>query len=204
MREVRFLTILAITIVSLWTLWRGALAVDYEFVAGQPILLGDPARTFGPWQNERGVASLAIENKMRVAPDPGDAKQIETRRAVLADYLGVVPLSSQRWLDLAVMRHASGLSPEKIIEALALSSLTGPNEAAVILNRSAFALSIWEKLDAKTRDRTIGDLAVITPPLDAAGIRLALSIQTPKIRADLRDTLAARGMSVQSIRYIGL
>jgi hypothetical protein len=204
MREVRFLTMLAITVVSLWTLWLGVRAVDFELVAGQPIVLGDPARTFGPWQNERGVASLAIENMMRVAPDPADAQQIEKRRAVLADYLSTVPLSSQRWLELAVMRHASGLQPEKITDALALSSLTGPNEAAVILKRSAFALSIWEKLDADTRDRTLGDLAVITPPLDAAGIRLALSIKTPKIRADLRDTLAARGVSAQSIRYIGL
>jgi hypothetical protein len=204
MREVRFLTILAVTVVSLWTLWHGALAAGYEFVAARPIVLGDPARTFGPWQRERGVASSATENLMRVAPDPADPKQIQDRRAVLADFLGVVPLSSQRWLDLAVMRNASGLPGEKIAEALAMSSLTGPNEASIILKRSAFALSIWEKLDPEARDRAINDLAVITPPLDAAGIRLALSIKTAKIRADVRDALATRGVPAQSIQYIGL
>lgn len=204
MREVRFLTILAVTIVSLWTLWHGALAAGYEFVAARPGARDDVAKTFGLWRHERGVASLAIENMMRVAPDPADAKQIAERRAALADFLGVVPLSSQRWLDLAVLRNASGLSGDKVVEALAMSSLTGPNEASIILKRSAFALSIWEKLGADAHDRAINDLAVITPPLDVAGIRLALSIKTAKIRADVRDALTARGVPPQSIRYIGL
>lgn len=204
MREVRFLTILAATIVSLWTLWHGALAAGYAFVAERPINRDDIAKTFEPWQHERGVASLAIENQMQVMPGSADPKQIQDRRAALADFLGVVPLSSQRWLDLAVMRNASGMPAEKVTDALAMSSLTGPNEASIILKRSAFALSIWEKLDPETRDRAINDLAVITPPLDTAGIRLALSIKTAKIRADVRETLAARGVPARSIRYIGL
>lgn len=204
MREVRFLTIVAVTIVSLWTLWHGALAAGYELVAARAVAREDVAKTLGPWQHERGVASLAIESMMRVAPDPADAKQIADRRAVLVDFLGVVPLSSQRWLDLAVMRNASGLPGEKVAEALAMSSLTGPNEASIILKRSAFALSIWEKLDTEAHDRALNDLAVITPPLEVTGIRLALSIKTAKIRADMRDALAARGVPPQSIRYIGL
>ncbi len=202
--EARVLTAAVVVAASAWTLARGVQAVAYDIVAERPISRDDIAKTFGPWVNAPGVAALARENLMRVPPDFAEAAQIRDRREALADYLSAVPLSSQRWLELAVMRNALGGPAEKVIEALAMSSLTGPNEAAVILRRAAFALSIWEKLDAATRERTANDLAVVSPPLDPGGIRLALAIKTDRERDDVRDTLAAHGVSAQVIQYVGL
>jgi hypothetical protein len=202
--EARVLTAALVVAASAWTIARGVQAVAYEVVAERPIARNDIAKTFGPWVNAPGVAALARENLMRVPPDFAEAEQIRDRREALADYLAVVPLSSQRWLELAVMRNASGWPAEKVIEALAMSSLTGPNEAAVILKRAAFALSIWEKLDVDTRARAANDLAVVLPPLDPGGIRLALAIKTDQVRDDVRDTLVAHGVSAQVIQYVGL
>jgi hypothetical protein len=203
-RDLRFLTIAAVIALSLWTAWRGALAAAYEFAVLRSKTQGEGAAVSGHWTNERGVASLALVNQMRVAPDFGEPAQIQARRDMLAAFLGHVPLSSQRWLELAVMRNASGQAAEKITEALAMSSLTGPNEASIILRRAAFALSIWEKLDPETRGRAANDLAVIIPPLDPGGIKLALAIKTDKVRSEVRDTLAARGVAPSVVKYIGL
>ena len=188
----------AVTVLSLWTVWHGALAGRYELVAQS----ADTAS--GDWLHERGVAPLALENLMRLAIDPADPSQFQKRSELLTAYLAIVPLSSQRWLELAVMRNALGLPGVKIAEALAMSSLTGPNEAHVILRRAAFALSIWEKLDPDTRGRAANDLAVIAPPLDPGGIKLALAIKTDKVRTEVRDTLVAHGVPAAVVQYIGL
>lgn len=205
MRDFRILTMLAVIVLSSWTMWRGVQTTAYEFAA-QRAMVGDTAAAarLGEWADVRGVAPLALENMMRAPVDPGDPAQIETRRELLAAYLARVPLSSQYWLELAVMRNASGAPVNKISEALALSSLTGPNEANVLLKRAAFALSIWEKIDAETRGRTASDLAVVAPPLNADGIKLALAIKTDKVRSDVRDTLVAHGVPAAVVKYVGL
>lgn len=204
MRVARLLTIVCVVVLSLWTLWRGALATAYELAALRPIAGDDIAAVYGNWVHERGVASLALESSMRVAPDAADPAQFEARRGLLTGYLAVVPLSSQRWLELAVMRNALNLPDARIAEALAMSSLTGPNEASVVLRRSAFALSIWEKLDADARGRTANDIAVVAPPLDPGGIKLALAIKTGKVRNEVRDTLVTHGVPAEVVKYIGL
>jgi len=204
MRDLRFLTVFAVIALSMWTAWHGALAAAYELATLRPAARGDRAIVPGPWTNERGVASLALENALRAASRPEAQTPLPTRLDLLADYLAHVPLSSQRWLDLAVVRNASGMPAGRIAEALAMSALTGPNEANVILRRAAFALSIWEKLDPETRGRAASDLAVIIPPLDPGGIKLALAIKTDKMRSEVRDTLVAHGVPATVIKYIGL
>lgn len=196
-RDFRVVTILAFVALAAWTLWRGAMVAGYEVAM---LRSASPAG----WMHEPGVAPMALDRMMRAAADPADASPTAARSELLTAYLTRVPLSSQHWLELAVMRNASGAPADKVAAALAMSSLTGPNEASVLLRRSAFALSIWEKLDSETQGRAANDLAVVAPPLDPGGIKLALAIKTDKVRNEVRAALAAHGVPAEVVRYIGL
>ena len=57
------------------------------------------------------------------------------------------------------MRLVAGQPYDKVLAGLAMSSLTGPNEGAVMVQRAIFGLLQWEALPADARRRTIGDVA---------------------------------------------
>ncbi len=68
-------------------------------------------------------------------------------------------MSSISWLSLAGMRLVTGQPPEQVLSALAMSSLTGPNEHAIMYQRGVFELLQWEALPNDFRKRAVRDIS---------------------------------------------
>jgi hypothetical protein len=56
------------------------------------------------------------------------------------------------------MRLVMAQPYEKVLAGFVMSSITGPNEGAVMVQRAIFGLLQWEAPPADARRRTIGDL----------------------------------------------
>jgi hypothetical protein len=74
------------------------------------------------------------------------------------DLLSVTPLSSEAWLELARLRLAGAAPSGEIVEALAMSHLTGPNEGPLMGLRVGFSLPLWSVLPPDVRRMLISDL----------------------------------------------
>jgi hypothetical protein len=107
-----------------------------------------------PLISEPPVGALAQQAALDLAL-PAPASE---RRAALQRLLEATPLASGAWLDLAAERERSGLPMRQVASALALSSLTGPNEARIMAGRAAFGLRLWGQLPPDLRRGLIGDL----------------------------------------------
>ena len=80
---------------------------------------------------------------------------------------------------------------DRTLAALRMSSITGPNEGAVMRQRAVFGLLRWETLPGDARERTIRDLALAL--LDDAEAKSALLLARaalPAISAEARATIA--------------
>lgn len=100
------------------------------------------------------VGDLAERDLLRFAPPPSPQARIDAIGALL----GRTPLSSGAWLDLAIARRTAGAPMESVAAALALSTLTGPNEARLMAGRAAFALPFWSALPPDARRALVADL----------------------------------------------
>ncbi len=94
-------------------------------------------------------------------PVAGPSDQAGARKRIdeLTTALSLRPMSSMNWLSLAGMRLVTGQPPDKVLSALAMSSLTGPNEHAMMYQRGVFELLQWETLPNDFRKRAIRDLS---------------------------------------------
>ena len=111
-----------------------------------------------PWFDLSGVAFVARERALTVVDDLSDAQKTRQRREEITGMLSVRPLSSDYWLSLAKMREATGEGSRKVLEALELSTLTGPNEGIVMLHRGLFGIWQWQMLPQEMRTQTAARL----------------------------------------------
>jgi hypothetical protein len=144
------------------------------------------------------VASLSIE--------PVNSQTVATRLNQLTALLSAQPLDSVRWLSLAATRHLAGEPPKKVLAALRLSFLTGPNEGDVLVQRVLFGLSVWDELPADIQWRIAKDLTIPGfSDSEKAKIRTVLLTQPESVRMALRDLLREQGtVSAESLSKMGL
>ena len=110
--------------------------------------------------------------------------------------LARAPANAGAWLDLAMARRAAGDDFSRVIEALYFSALTGPREARLMAGRVAFALPFWTALPDDLKARLIGDLAGVTPYLEASErdqVAALVEVQTPADIERICGELRARG-----------
>ncbi len=100
------------------------------------------------------VAALAQGLRLELAAPRAPAERV----AALQSLLGLTPLASGAWLDLAIARQEAGAPMQSVASALATSSLTGPNEARFMAGRAAFGLPLWQRLPPDVRRGLIVDL----------------------------------------------
>jgi hypothetical protein len=187
-REARFLTALVIIGLCVFAIARGWEIGRYRIAEAR----GNQAELLGYWSGVSGVASSALEASLPAAPDPGDGQAVQRRLGQLTEILSLEPLSSAHWLSLAGTRLVTGQPTNKIMGALVLSSMTGPNEGQVMLRRGAFELSLWELLPPELQKRTSVDIAET--------LRLFSQLQAPD-RNNLKTVAATRTEDVrQAIR----
>ena len=197
-RVIWFLTAVAVIGSCALTLSRGWAIVRYSMADARP----DALR---PWFDLSGVAFVARERALTVVDDLSDAQKTRQRREEIAGMLSVRPLSSDYWLSLAKMRQATGEGSRKVLEALELSTLTGPNEGIVIVHRGLFGVWQWQMLPPELRAQTAADLtASRLSDRDAAWLKADLSSKPDVVRQEIRTALQAHGLPAVELARIGL
>jgi hypothetical protein len=187
-RELRFLTVTLVAACCGWTLLQGFAFVRYQFAA--PGLQQS-------WEHKTGLAMLALRQAAN------DAVDLERRRGLLEALLEVEPTSSQSWISLAAVRNSLNMQPDAVVAAYRMSTLTGPNEGAIMFQRALFGVLLWEKLPAETRQHAAADLCGLTN-FDPGRFRIVLGIKPNDIRAAIRTELTSHGCPADRLKYIGL
>lgn len=144
------------------------------------------------WYTVPGLAGFAGEAILASRADATDMDAARQRGDDLAALLVAWPLSSSNWLSLAGVRMVTAQPYEKVLDALAMSSVTGPNEGGLMFQRGIFGLLQWEVLPGDFRNRTIVDLAgmIVTTPIEDVDMNRAKHILAAKA-ADTRREVAA-------------
>jgi hypothetical protein len=135
------------TVASASTILRfalGDLSVTYPTVAA----------TYGPYVDLPPVAYLARERMIQLAPSEDSAQRVED----VKDLLALTPADSAMWLELAKAEAAAQTSPDQVVRALAMSTLTGPNEGRIMAERALFMTPLWDYLPAESRRSMASDV----------------------------------------------
>jgi hypothetical protein len=161
------------------------------------------------WTAVPGLAEAALVASLARVTDSGDIEEAARRADGLTALLSVHPLSSTDWLSLSGMWLVTGQPYERVLRALAMSSLTGPNEGSVMLQRAIFGLLQWEVLPAAARQRTIADLAeaLHATAVEDREINPAKNVLAGKsadVRREIADRLSAAGTAATELARMGL
>ncbi len=191
LHEPRFWTALVVSGVALFAISRG---VDVAGFAIADMSADDSTLTtrLAPWTTKSGVAALALSRLVKAAP----RVDAETRRQWASELLSNAPLDAYAWVALAGLRFKTEEPAEKGVTALAMSSLTGPNEGWVMARRAVLALPLWQVLPPDSRRGAMSDLVAggyYVSQLEWTALRATLSLQTPSLREDLRAALISAG-----------
>lgn len=161
------------------------------------------------WIGTPGLTTFALAGRLHVTVVRPEAGTPSARAAILTQLLSVRPLSSADWLSLAGIGLVAGNPRQTAFAALEMSSLTGPNEGAVMWERGVFGLLQWEALPEAARTRTGIDLAGpirerLVEDSDIALFKSILAPKPPKTRSDIATRMAAQGVSPAALARMGL
>ena len=158
-----------------------------------------------PWAGVSGLTFSALESSLTALADSADKAQVAKRRDDIIKVLTIRPLASEYWLTLAGIRVLGGEPLLKALDALTLSTVTGPNEGYLITQRGIFGISYWEILPSEVRNRALTELAARRlSGRNAERVRTILAGKTPEVRQNIRAALQARGFPEDDFSRIGL
>jgi hypothetical protein len=197
-QSIRSLTALAVIGLCLWPVWKGLSIIRFT--------LADAAsEDIRPWVAASGLAFDAREDALTPIDDASDDTTIRARLDEIGNILAVRPLSSEYWVQLAEARVDAHEPLAKVLEALEMSTVTGPNEEAMITQRGLFGIWQWETLPADEQRRAIADLAAVRPSdPKAAWLKTTLAEKPEAVRQDIRAALEAQGFKADDFARIGL
>jgi hypothetical protein len=207
LRNLRFLTHVAVICLCGLTLLKGVSL--FRFVLAEA---ADPgaarAAALEPFFSTSGVSAQARRDAYPANSAVQDADEAAGRVNKVSAVLAEAPLSASDWLLLAQMRRAADDSPDGVVSALAMSTVTGPNEGYVIFNRAPFELQVWDLLPHDGRLAAANDIASLTPALSArqrAILRRTIAAKSDETRQFLKDALErAYGVKPITIEELGL
>jgi hypothetical protein len=200
----RLLTILIILVTCGYAAMRGREVVGFAVAEEQT--RSDAADSFLGWRDVPGISGAAINAALSRMPFETSSADAERRADTLGMLLAVRPLSSSDWLSLAGVRVALDAPRDKVISALTMSYLSGPNED-IMLQRGIFGLLQWEMLTDADRQRIIRDLAgAITANAisDLGTIKLILDQKSAEARSNIQAMLGAERVPPADLARIGL
>jgi hypothetical protein len=202
-RELRFLTVVIVALACGWTVAQGFGLVRYY--ASARAASDDAARRAlqENWRGNTGVSTLALSAALRNAVNPADVNELNKRHDLLSALLAVKPTASQSWLALAAVRNSLGMPPAGVVEAFDMSALTGPNEGAMMFQRSLFGLLLWERLDTEAQARSVLDLCGLTV-FDPGRFRLVLATKSVDVRGEIQNRLQSAGCPPRIVASVGL
>ena len=195
---IRLLTAIALIVIGVVAVAQGWGIVRF-FLASMNIVSSEKrARIPDTWRAISGVTSTALEDELADEANQSDMIAAYRRRELLSAILSIKPMSSMEWLSLAKTELTTHQSMEDVFGSLELSMLTGPNEGYVIEDRRLFGVSLWEKLPPDLKRRVANDLAVGEIRYSHE-LRVLISAQPERVRAELREALIAAGLSPKEI-----
>ena len=157
------------------------------------------------WGTTPGLAATALRNVLADKINIADQKAANEQREALAAILSIKPLSSRDWLSLSGVQFVTDQPMDDVLESLKLSTLTGPNEGYVMVERGIYGVSLWESLSPDLKSRVANDLLAVLFPQTAADaaeggkLRALVSAQPQRVRRELREALLATGLSPNEI-----
>jgi hypothetical protein len=197
LRELRFWTVLMTVSLCLYTILSALPTLRYG-LAGLSVDAVSATARLAPFTDEPGVGALAKRDVLTLAPPQAAASRV----AALASLIRDTPMSSGAWLDLSIAKEEAGAPMEQIANALALSSLTGPNESRFMAGRASFGLPLWSKLPPDLRRTLIGDLIVGWSGMDQArraDLDTLLTAESDQTREEIRSSLLVAGAAGAAI-----
>ena len=173
-----------------WTIVRFSLAtMNVE----SPEKRAEIAKT---WGTTPGLASTALRTVLADKINIADQKAANQQREALAAILSIKPLSSRDWLSLSGVQLVTDQPMDDVLESLKLSTLTGPNEGYVMVERGIYGVSLWESLSPDLKSRVANDLVAGIVSTDCSGRSRRRKVTGPCLRtAPARAQGAARGAS---------
>lgn len=189
--------------------WMGTDLVRFDFAQRLAAPSLDGAKALRAWRDVPGLGEEAQEAAISVPTELTGSMPL--RFEALDDVLGRRPLAAAYWLALAKASFYSGVSTDRVLAALNLSGLTGPNEGRLKILRATFALTLWDQLNEEQRMRVVADLAAGSEPLSYASARErlefahAISSKPVSVRRQLRTMLGElHGLSDRELTLLGL
>jgi hypothetical protein len=209
LRGARVLTALAVLGLCGLTMVGGLNTVLFCIAGAAPARDEDRAAAVRPWAAVPGLAGAALQASLTSLADTTDIDGARARAEHVAALLAVKPSSSMNWLALAGMRLAAGQPTEKVLAALAMSSLTGANQGDVMSQRGILGLLKWEILPPDVRRRVVADIAgailgnTITNR-ERNVVERILEIKSPDARQEIMALFHAEGLAARDLARIGL
>jgi len=190
-------------------MWRGWGIVRFGFARAEAGAAGEMTAALARWKDVPGLGEASLKAALSSMSDATDIAGARDRAEGLAAIAAIHPLSSANWLALAGMRLVTGQPYQQVLDALAMSALTGPNEGAIMLQRGVFGLLQWERLPEDVRRRTATDLAgailgTSVQDVDLLPAKNILREKSPQTRQELGDLLRADGVPASELDRIGL
>jgi hypothetical protein len=152
-RHLRLLTVLIVVCISAYTISRAVTLLRFALADSSTDARGWTER-LSPFVGEAPVSPLARARLLQRAPSEDTSERVDEFRELLAE----TPADGASWLGLARAQLADGAPSDKVVKSLAMSSLTGPNEALIMVGRAMFTLPLWAIAPAEARRVLIADL----------------------------------------------
>jgi hypothetical protein len=167
---------------------------------------GDAVRA---WIGAPGLTTAALRASLGRAFAAGDVGMVRQRADDLAALIAVRPLSATSWLSLAGMWLVEGEPHDKVLAALRMSWVTGPNEDRLVWDRGVFGLLEWDFLSPDARQRTIRDLAgaltgSVVEDWQIAALEKALLRRSDVFRREIGRGLLSAGAPAAALSRLGL
>jgi hypothetical protein len=195
--DIRFWTAVTMIGFCAFAVVKGLSIVHFSLAMANINSSENRAEIIHTWTTVQGVASAALQSQLKEKVDASDLKAANSRRETLAAILSTKPLSSTDWLSLSGLQLITDQPMERVLEALMLSAVTGPNEGYVMADRGIFGASLWEDLSRDLRKHAAKDLAA--GEIDNAKFRAVLSTKSVEVRDELRTAILATGLSSKEV-----
>src|SRR5262245_27980179 len=144
--SIRLLTAIALIAMGGIAVAQGWEIVHFSLAMMNAGSSDERAEVVNTWRTTSGVASTALQGDLTDEINPTDIIAVSRRREVLSAILSLRPLSSIDWLSLAGTQLATNQLMEDVLASLRLSTLTGPNEAHIMVQRAVLGVLLWEHL----------------------------------------------------------
>jgi hypothetical protein len=207
--NVRYLTAIVLIAIGMLAVGQGWTIVSFSLAAQETADQSDRIAT--RWGTTPGLAATALRSALSDRVDAADQKAASRQREALIAILSIKPLSARDWLSLSAVQFLTDQSMDDVLESLKMSTLTGPNEGSVMVERGIYGVSLWEQLSPDLKSRTASDLIPMLFPrtpkegTEAGKLRELVSGQPERVRRQLKESLLASGVSAHDLeRRLGL